>query len=84
MVRINLEDFLEDEGFEVESAGNGEAGLELVDRCRFDVAVVDMRLPGIDGNAFIKEAKKMQRICILLFIRVRPSIPCLMSSENWE
>lgn len=61
MVRINLADFLEDEGFEVESADSGEAGLEILGRGRVDVAVVDMRLPGIDGNTFIREAKKRQK-----------------------
>jgi len=60
MVRINLEDFLQDEGFEVESVGSGEAGLEVLSTAMFSTVVVDMRLPGIDGNAFIKEAKKIQ------------------------
>jgi len=60
IVRVNLEDFLEDEGFEAKSADSGEAGLEILEKEDFDVAIVDMRLPGIDGNTFIKKAKKMQ------------------------
>ncbi|MDM8525306.1 response regulator [Desulfococcaceae bacterium HSG8] len=60
MVRVTLEDFLEDEGFEVRSADSGERGIELLDECQFEVAVVDMRLPGMDGNTFIKTAKKIQ------------------------
>jgi len=58
MVRVNLEDFLEDEGFEIESASSGEAGLDILRNSTFDFAVVDMRLPGIDGNTFIRKAKK--------------------------
>ncbi|OQX27944.1 MAG: hypothetical protein BWK80_02785 [Desulfobacteraceae bacterium IS3] len=60
MVRINLEDFLADEGFEVKSTDSGEAGLENLSKRTFSTVVVDMRLPGIDGNTFIKNAKKMQ------------------------
>lgn len=60
MVRMNLEDFLEDEGADVKSAESGEKGLEFLNDKKFDMAVVDMRLPGMDGNTFIKKAKKMQ------------------------
>ncbi|QTA90384.1 response regulator [Desulfonema magnum] len=60
MVRINLEDFLEDDGFEVKSADSGELGMELLGEYKFEIVVVDMRLPGMDGNTFIKEANKIQ------------------------
>ena len=60
MVRINLEDFLEDDGFAVRAVGSGEQGLEVLDVDLFDAVIVDMRLPGIDGNAFIRAAGKKQ------------------------
>lgn len=50
--------FLEDEGFEVVSAGSAEEALDMLDAEKPDIAVVDMRLPGIDGNDFIREAVK--------------------------
>lgn len=50
--------FLEDEGYQVGSAESAEAALKMVDEEAFDVAVVDMRLPGMDGNDFIREASK--------------------------
>lgn len=60
MVRINLADFLEDEGYLVAKAASGEEGLQLVKGTKFDIAIVDMRLPGIDGNTFILEAHRLQ------------------------
>ncbi len=60
MVRINLADFLEDEGYRVAKAASGEEGLQLVKKQKFNIAIVDMRLPGIDGNTFILEAHKLQ------------------------
>lgn len=60
MIRMNLKDFLEDEGFICETVESGEAGLEIIKNKSFDAAVVDMRLPGIDGNQFIIEAHKMK------------------------
>lgn len=55
-VRINLLAFLEDEGLMVLSATSGEIALDLLADRPVDVALVDMRLPGMDGNAFIQQA----------------------------
>ena len=50
--------FLEDEGFEVASAKSAEEALDMLDTHDLDIALVDMRLPGMDGNDFIREAAK--------------------------
>ena len=57
-VRLNLAAYLEDEGFEVVEADSGEAGLERLTEAPAQVAVVDMRMGGMDGNAFIVEAHR--------------------------
>ncbi len=44
-----LADVLELEGFEVVTAPTGEAGLERFGREPFDVAILDMKLPGMNG-----------------------------------
>ncbi|ACL06387.1 Response regulator receiver domain protein (CheY-like) [Desulfatibacillum aliphaticivorans] len=59
-VRNSLVNFLEDEGFEPVSAESGEQALDLAAKEHFDVAIVDMRLPGIDGDTVVLEAKKIQ------------------------
>jgi two-component system nitrogen regulation response regulator NtrX len=48
-VRTALEGILQDEGFEVKSAGSGEEGLLLLQTGRFDAVLLDVWLPGIDG-----------------------------------
>ena len=53
IVRITLEAFLEDEGFSVISANSGEEALEILGRESADIGIIDMRLPGIDGNTLI-------------------------------
>jgi two-component system, OmpR family, response regulator len=60
MYRLNIADYISDEGFIVYTAGSGEEALELIKKQRIDVALVDMRLPGIDGNTFISHAQKIQ------------------------
>ncbi|MFC1673239.1 response regulator [Pseudomonadota bacterium] len=53
--------YLEDEGYEVISAESAEAGLAMLEDGTVNVAVVDMRLPGMDGNDFIRAASKVDK-----------------------
>lgn len=59
LLRFNMEMFLTDEGFKVKSASNAEAALRLLDVIPFDVAIVDIRLPGMNGEEFIYTASKI-------------------------
>ncbi len=56
----NLVAYLEDEGYTVVTAGDGETGLERVRNQKLDIGIIDMRLPGMDGNAFINRAHEIQ------------------------
>lgn len=60
IVRITLEAYLEDEGYIVISANSGEEALELIANENIDVGIIDMRLPGIDGNVLISKLNKLQ------------------------
>ncbi|MCF8083956.1 MAG: response regulator [Deltaproteobacteria bacterium] len=58
-IRRGLKAWLEDEDFEVETVGSGEAALEILSSRPADGAIVDIRLPGMDGNAFMEQAHQM-------------------------
>lgn len=60
IIRESLELFLEDEGFYVLTALSGEMGLTLLERNKVDLAVVDIRLPGMSGNDFILRAHALR------------------------
>ena len=55
----SLVGFLEDSDFDVNSASSGEEALELAKKEYFDVAIVDLRLPGISGDALILKAHQL-------------------------
>ncbi len=55
-IRESLTAHFEDDDFEVHSAVSAEEALHIMESRAFDVVVVDMRLPGIDGSEFIRRS----------------------------
>lgn len=56
-VRNSLAKHLEDEDYDVLEAPSAEEALELLEQEVVDLAIVDLRLPGMDGVEFIKVAR---------------------------
>jgi len=54
-IRTMLAQMLEQEGYAVHTAENGEEGLALVGRYAFDLVITDMIMPVKDGLKFIME-----------------------------
>src|SRR5579885_2189139 len=48
-IRQSLKGVLEDEGFQVADAESGESGLEALRKKQFDIVLLDIWLPGMDG-----------------------------------
>ena len=48
-IRNSLGEILGDEGYEVEVAEDGAAGLQKVEKEKFDVIFCDIKMPGMDG-----------------------------------
>ena len=55
-VRDNLVVYLEDAGYSVTATRSGEEALDISGKKRFHLGIIDMRLPGMDGNTAIKQA----------------------------
>ncbi len=67
VVRDSLKEWLEDEGFRVDTA---ESGTETLDKLReeaFNLVLLDIKMPGIDGVEVLKRTKEM-----------RPDLPVVM------
>src|ERR1035437_1954627 len=64
----SCENILTDEGYEVETAVNGTAGLELLKRGCFDLALVDLKMPGMNGLEMLEAARRLQpELVVIIF-----------------
>ncbi len=52
-----LQDFLEDSGFNISYCANGEEALELTYKKRFDLYLLDINVPIIDGLTLLNELR---------------------------
>lgn len=61
VVRQSFVDYFEDNLWRVVQAETAEQALDLLETEQPEVAIVDIRLPGIDGDEFIREAIGRQK-----------------------
>jgi DNA-binding response OmpR family regulator len=64
---------LHDEGYQVEHAADGTAGLRLLEESGWDALVLDLMLPGIDGLELCRRARAMTRYTPIIIISARSS-----------
>jgi PAS domain S-box-containing protein len=68
-LRLGTQRLLEEEGYVVSAAENGTEGLRYGTQNEYDVAVIDLKMPDIDGLDVLKEIK-----------RVHPNTVCFIAT----
>jgi len=60
VMRESVRDWLIEDGYDVDTAVNGEEALEKIKGEEFGVIVLDLKLPGIDGLQVFEHAKELK------------------------
>ncbi len=63
----------ENEKYEIEEAGNGASGMEMIRKSDYDLVLCDIKMPKMDGVEVLQEARK-----------VKPEIPFIMISGHGD
>src|SRR5579864_1288976 len=61
-----LKEFLQREGFTAECIHEGRSGLEAAKQGNYDLIVLDVMLPGLDGFELLKQLRRESRVPVLM------------------
>lgn len=64
----NLADILSDIGYDVQTAADATLALRALDQQAFDVVLLDLKLPGIDGLQLYRELKRRSASTVAILI----------------
>lgn len=64
----NLSDILTDLGYRVDTAHDGPSALERVRRHVYDMALLDYKMPGMDGLTLYREIKKLRAETVAIVV----------------
>jgi len=73
-VRATLKSVLEDEGYAAEGVGSGEEALSAIKRGSFDLVLLDIWLPGIDGLEVLEQVGKDGTDAVVVMISGHGSV----------
>lgn len=75
-----LGDLLTSEGYEVEISASGEQALEKLPSNEFDLFLLDLLMPGIDGIEVLHNIKKVKPHAIIIIITAYASVESAISA----
>jgi DNA-binding response OmpR family regulator len=65
---------LRGEGFKVDATGDGNEGLWFVESFDYDVVVLDLMLPGLDGLSILRRMRKKKRPASVLILSAKDTV----------
>lgn len=74
-IRLQLQEFLIEQGFAVDTAADGREGLYFATEYDYDLAIIDIGLPHLDGINLIKKARAAGKLYPILILTAR---------SNWQ
>jgi DNA-binding NtrC family response regulator len=72
--RDSLYDVLTDAGYQVTAGSSGEEALEALKTADFDLVITDLKMPGIDGIAVLREVRKLCPQTLVILITAHASV----------
>lgn len=81
-IRRTLSKILEKEGYLVETVESGENAIEVSKKRFFNVALIDIRLPGMEGTKLLESMKKTEPEMVKIIVTGYPSLQNAIEAVN--
>lgn len=83
-IRAGLRDLLSLKGYHVEEAGSGHEALALLESTSYDLMVLDMRMPGMDGIEVMRRARKMHPNLPIIVLTAHASLESAIAAVKLD
>lgn len=83
IVRLDLKEIMEEEGYEVVGeTGRGDEAVELVREHKPQLAILDIKMPGVDGLTAAREISQ-DRLCAVLILTAFSQRDLIEQARTW-
>ncbi len=66
LIRSVIKDYIEEEHYTCDEASDGKYAIELVEKNNYDLVIMDIMMPHMDGYQAIKEIKEIKNIPVIM------------------
>jgi len=77
-----ISEILESEGYSVQAAFDGDQGERFIRKSRYDIILIDFKLPGMTGVDLLKKVKGLKLSSRIYFISGRPFLEKFVKEEG--
>jgi len=81
-LRKVLSSILSEEGYSVKTVENGKQAIEVSEKTRFDLALIDIKLPDMEGTELLNRLKAKQPHIVMIIVTGFPTIENAMGAVN--
>jgi DNA-binding NtrC family response regulator len=81
-LRKVLSSILSEEGYSVETVENGKQAIRVSEKTRFDLALIDIKLPDMEGTELLHRLKEKQPHIVMIIITGFPTLENAIETVN--
>jgi len=74
-LRNSLKRQFTDEDFDVETASDGDIALDMIKKNEYDIVLLDMKMPKMNGMTVLKEMKKINKFPHVIMLTAVDDVP---------
>jgi DNA-binding response OmpR family regulator len=79
-LRLNLQQQFLSEEFDVDTAGDGASAVEMISQNNYDIVLLDMKMPKMDGMGVLKELRKINKNPHIIMLTGVDDVPTAIES----
>ena len=80
IVRDSLFHWFEEEGYNVDTAEDGESALKKYEKNKYDLLLLDMKMPGMSGIDLLTRIKSIDKESLVILITAFASVPTAITA----